>query len=336
MRLVTKDDGIDFYHKLVQRGLPFIISKLNPNSKSRTLSAFDNSSEYSSNWWIIPQVKQRWNEKITGNKSIGYEEYTVNTYLKNQRNLRMLSVGSGISSHELKFATFSNFGEIICVDIAKNLLRKASLIAEQRELKNMKFIMQDILKIDFEINEFDMIMFHSSLHHFSNIGVLISDRVKKWLKPNGFLLVNEYVGKDRLQFEKNQIMKINEGLKIIPSNLKRRFKTNLTKDKFYGSGYIRMIIADASECIESSQIKPILRKQFEVVEEKGIGGNLLMNILKDISHNFLNSENVEVEETLNQLFMIEDEYLKKNESDFMFGIYRKTAVTNTVYHDHAC
>lgn len=323
MRIVTKDDFIDMYIKTIQRGLSFIFSKLNPNQRSRTKSAFDNSSISNSNWWTIPLVKERWNRKITGNALIGYEEYTVKKYLEGRNNLRMLSIGSGVCSHELKFARFTNFSEIICVDIAKNLLIKAAEIAKDQKLENIKFYEKDVYKIGFENHEFDIIMFHSSLHHFSNIPGLIS-KIKLWMKPNGFLLINEYVGKNRLQFSKNQVMSINKGLNLIPKKLRKRYKTNLTKNKFYGSGYIRMIIADPSECVESENILPTVRREFEIIEEKPYGGNLLMNILKDISHNFLNSQDNDINQALMNIFKYEDDYLRDNESDFIFGLYRKT------------
>jgi len=324
MKLITRDDFWDVYLKTVQRGFTFIISKLNPSAKSRTKSAFDNSSIASANWWNIPMVRERWNEKITGDKLLEYEEYTVAKYLSGKYNLKMLSIGSGVCSHELKFAEHSNFEEIICIDIADNLLDKAENYAKEAELKNIKFWKRDIYKIDFDPDEFDIIMFHSSLHHFKNIQDLISTKIKKWLKPQGILLINEYVGVNRLQFKSHQISSINEGLQIIPIRLKKRFKSNLIKNKFYGSGYLRMIIADPSECVESSNIIPTIRKEFETIEEKAFGGNLLMNILKDISHNFISDNDKEAKAILKKLFELEDKYLEENDSDFIFGLYKKT------------
>jgi len=234
----------------------------------------------------------------------------------------MLSVGSGICSHELKFAKYHNFKEIICVDIVEYLLKKAAKHTKKESLENIKFWCEDILELDFEPHEFDMIMFNSSLHHFSNVEDLIKTKIKKWLKPEGILLINEYVGANRLQFNKEQILIINTGLKLIPKHLRQRFKSTLIKNRFYGSGYIKMIIADPSECIESENILPTVRSEFKVIEEKAIGGNLLMNILKDISHNFVNIQDAEVNRTLQKLFTLEDEFLEKHESDFIFGLYR--------------
>lgn len=47
-----------------------------------------------------------------------------------------------------------------------------------------------------------------------------------------------------------------------------------------------------------------------------------MSILKDIAHNFTNPEDQQSQDILEDLFNLEDEYLKNNSSDFLFGIYQ--------------
>lgn len=60
-RIITLDDIIDVYAKLIQRGVSFITSKLSLNTIKRTKSAFNELNIESSNWWNIPKVKERWN-----------------------------------------------------------------------------------------------------------------------------------------------------------------------------------------------------------------------------------------------------------------------------------
>jgi hypothetical protein len=50
-----------------------------------------------------------------------------------------------------------------------------------------------------------------------------------------------------------------------------------------------------------------------------------MNVLKDISHHFVET-NSEKEIVLNNLFEFEDNYLKSNTSDFIFGVYQKKKI----------
>ena len=83
-----------------------------------------------------------------------------------------------------------------------------------------------------------------------------------------------------------------------------------------------MKIADPSECIDSQNILPSIHNNFETIYEANYGGNILMTALKDISHHFIEM-NSEKETILNNLFEFEDDYIKKHQSDFIFGIYKK-------------
>lgn len=321
MRIITKDDFIDIYQKMLQRGAKFIFSKFNLNNKSRTLSAFDDTAIHSANWWIVPKVKERWNKKITDSADIDYETYCINKYFYDKKKLKILSLGAGICSHEIKFAASGVFEKVTCVDIADNLLRQAQQHAAAFGLQNMEFLAEDIYKLTFSKGQYDVVLFHSSLHHFSNIAQLLTEKIKYWLAEDGILLIHEYVGPDRLQFESAQIQAINKGLLTIPSKFRLRFKSNMEKKSFTGSGWLRMVLADPTECVESSKILPALRKHFMILEEKPIGGNLLMNILKDIAHHFTNQNNEEANRVLEKLFEMEDDYLQNHNSDFIFAVY---------------
>jgi len=292
---------------------------LNPNQIDRTKSAFDDSAFSSANWWIIPKVKARWNEKITGSAEIEYEDFLMTNVLKDSKDLTMLSIGSGVCSHEIKLAQYSQFKQILCIDIADNLLTKARVEAENLSLQNIDFLAGDIYKIPLE--KYDIVFFHASLHHFKDIENFIAKRIIPHLNPRGFLIMNEYVGPDRLQYPSNQIKGINKALHLIPISYRTRFKSDLVKQSYSGSGKLRMIIADPSECVDSSSILPVLHKYFDIVYEKPYGGNILMSTLKDIAHHFVDPDD-EKENVLNKLFEYEDEFLKSNQSDFYFGVYR--------------
>ena len=84
-----------------------------------------------------------------------------------------------------------------------------------------------------------------------------------------------------------------------------------------------MKIADPSECVDSEGIMPAINNYFDVVVEKPYGNNLLQSVFKDIAHHF-QGENLEPEklEILHKIFALEDEFLLKNPSDMVFGIYQ--------------
>ena len=323
-RYVTIDDFRDIYFKIKQKGMSFIFSKLNVTGKIRTKNTHNYQHTVAvSEWYIIPQIKKRWNKLITGNENVSYEDFLMKEIFAKQFNLRLLSLGSGVCSHELKFASYENFSEIICVDIAQNRLDEAKEIALKMNLNNIHFVCSDIQTYLENKKEYvDIVLFHSSLHHFKNMDNLIKNQIFNILKNNGKLIINEYVGKNRLQYTVEQIRSINQALALIPEKYKKIYGTKFVKKKFHGFGRLRMIIADPSECIESENSLQAIHSHFKIILEKPYGGNILMGVLKNIAHNFVTLD-AENERVLTDLFSFEDEYLKHNSSDFLLGVYEK-------------
>ena len=329
-RFITLDDFYDLYHKFKQRGLRFILSRFNSRSILITKSAFNQTRHESADWWVIPTVRERWNKMISGNPKEDYISFFVNNYLSGKKNLKLISFGSGSCSAEIELAKHGVFEEIVCVDIAKNRLDEAREIAKRHNLDCMNFLCQDANSMDISSNYYDIVFFQASLHHFDNIKSFTENSIKRVLKDKGLLVINEYVGPRRLQFPKTQIIKINEGLNLIPKKYKTRYLSNLSRRKYYGSGILRMILADPSECIDSESILPSIYTHFEKIAEKPFGGSILMTVLKDISHHFLEL-NGEKSLILTKLFDFEDIYLKNHSSDFIFGVYQKK-ITQNIYN----
>lgn len=324
-RFITIDDIVDVLHKSKQRGMGFLLTKLNVKGLNRTEKTFSQIDYESADWWIIPKVKERWNLLISGNPNLDYKNYFVENYLQNRKGLRLISLGSGFSHHEIELAKYSNFEEIVCVDIAKARMDEAEAKANELNLRNIKFVCADFNNYSIPSGYFDIVFFHASLHHFNHIQAFVKSTIQNILKPDGLLVINEFVGATRLQFPRHQILKINEALQTIPKEYRIRYKSNLLKTNYYGSGILRMIVADPSECVDSSSIMPAIHSNFQTIVEKPYGGNILMNVLKDISHHFV-SLDAEKSKVLEKLFSLEDEYMAANSSDFVFGIYQKKSV----------
>lgn len=321
MRIITKEDFSDIYIKFHQRGLPFLLSKLNLNSFKRTQSAFNDHNLEGSSFWIIPEVRKRWNRLITGNENQLYEEYISSKYFREKEKIHILALGSGICSHEIRLAELNPNCEIECYDFSDDLLKKAKEIADEKGLKNIFFHAKNVMEYHFEEKKYEAVFFHASLHHFDHIPEFLDKIVIKNLVPNGLLIINEFVGATRLQYPKIQLQYINKAIKLIPKEYRKIFKTQIFKNNYFGSGVLRMIVADPSECVDSISIMPAIHKKFDVVEEKFYGNNILQSALKDISHHFVELD-PKKKEILHQIFQLEDEFLEKYPSDSVFGIYK--------------
>lgn len=323
MPLITSDDWIETWQKLRQRGLQFVLSKFSPDPLHRTRSAFDDSAIEAANWWIVPAVRRRWNLLATGDPDQCYEDYTVARYFAGRQNLHMLALGCGIGSHERQFARHACFEHIDACDVAANLVQAAQSLASQAGLTNIHFAVADVNRMALPPEQYDAVMFHSSLHHFLRLDHLLGEKVYRTLRPGGLVIINEYVGTNRHQWSPCQLAEVNRILREeIPLQMRRRFKTGHLKRSVSGPGLLRMYLADPSEAAESEAILPVLRRHFTEVELKNLGGNLLMLLLKDIAHHFLAADEA-TSRLLERLFVLEDAFLRSEASHMVFGIYRK-------------
>jgi ubiquinone/menaquinone biosynthesis C-methylase UbiE len=84
-----------------------------------------------------------------------------------------------------------------------------------------------------------------------------------------------------------------------------------------------VIAADPSEAIRSSEILPLLRRQFEIIELRPWGGNILQFLLAGIAGNF-QSGDPQAGALLGMLMEIEGTLLRcgEFESDFAYGVAR--------------
>ena len=299
-----------------------LLSGFSLSNNARTANKFNNAG-YSSDFWIIPEVRNRWNEKCTGDPGLSYEDYTVSKYLAGLKDLRLLSIGCGTGTADRKFAKYPVFSLVEGIDLAENLIDEARTVTADLNLGNIRYHAGDFLQHKFEPESFDVILFHSSLHHFRNINQLLKNKVRPLLRDKGYLIVFEYVGPDRLQWTSLQIERANEILMKIPEKYRYRFNSKSVKCKNYRPGLLRMYLIDPSEAPDSGSILPSLHEYFKVIEEKKLGWDITHILLKDISHNFLNSD-TETRNILSYIFEEEDKYLEETgNSDAVFGIYRK-------------
>jgi 2-polyprenyl-3-methyl-5-hydroxy-6-metoxy-1,4-benzoquinol methylase len=318
---ISWGDFIDLYFKIKARGIGFLKKKIGASVNSRAISKW-NEKEMDTNFWVIPEVLQRWNEKSTGNPDLSYEAYFTQKYLADKSNLHLLSVGCGSGLRERNFAVFPNFATIEGIDFAEAQVYEASLHAKKENPDQIYYHTGDFLQHLFNREQYDVILFNSSLHHFNHIETLITNRVIPLLKPEGYLIIFEFVGPDRLQWKKEQLDFANNLLRQIPKKYKRRYNSYAIKRKIYRPGWLRMILNDPSEAIASTTILPAIHKHFKIVEEKKIGWDITHILFKDIAHNFL-SRDEETKNWIRYIFDKEDKYLKSTgNSDAVFGIYQ--------------
>ena len=307
--------------KTHQKGLRFLLDKFRIDSTKRVQAAF-NSTHQASNWWVIPEIQAGWNKQISGDAEIGYEEYLIENLFSKSKNLSLLSIGCGVGNHAIRFAQSANFSQVVGIDIAKNSIALANEKVKELGLDNCTFRFHDILKNPVE-ESFDVILFHSSLHHFPDIGGFLENRVLPILKEGGHLILFEFVGPNRHQWTKEQLRRSTQLLRAIPHKWRKTRLPFYIKNRVYRPGIWRMLLADPSESIDSESIQSQIHKKFKVIEESPLGGNLAHLIFKDIAHHFADM-NEEQRQIFTRIISAEKEFVDNQRlSDFIFGVYQK-------------
>lgn len=117
---------------------------------------------------------------------------------------RCLSLGSGIGRVEkylIKIGFAANF-ETIEINPRHNVVsRNIDSRIDARE--------GDLNFVELKSNTYDFVLCHGILHHLINLEHVL-DQINQSLKPNGLLLIYEYVGENRWQFTEERLICLRE------------------------------------------------------------------------------------------------------------------------------
>jgi SAM-dependent methyltransferase len=318
--LFSPGDIIDLYYRFARnRRIINPFGRAFMSNTARTATWWNTVASSGTNWWDVPDVVARWNRMISNDASEPYMRHVGNRHVAGNSAVRLLSVGCGTGSKEIAIAGLWPLWHITAIDISASRIAAACRAARATSARNVEFKVGTIGG-SFDTGTFDVVLFDSSLHHFGGIDRVLSD-VAALLTGSGVLVINEYVGPDRFQWTGEQLSAANRLFRSIPSAFRRRI-SGAVKNRIYRPGYLRMVLSDPSEAIESSKILPALHRHFSKVEETALGGNLLHLVLKDIAHHFVEPD-AATQEILEELIEEENRFIADTASDFVFGVYRR-------------
>ena len=110
------------------------------------------------NWWDIPEVRQRWNKKVSGRKDLSHQEYFAQKYFAGVNLLTGLSWGCGRGEVEMKWAATGKFARIDAFDLSENRIAFARKAARENGLTGIiDFRVGDVYAIEMETEKYDFI-----------------------------------------------------------------------------------------------------------------------------------------------------------------------------------
>lgn len=271
-------------------------------------------------WLSNPIIEKTINYRLSGGKTQGYWlTWLVNKYFKKRRFDRLLSIGCGVGNHEILMAKLGFASQIDAFDFSENSLEIARKDATAAGV-DINFYQDDfnLFTID-DSKKYDVIFCSGSLHHVRELERCLSI-VRKCLKPDGYFIVNEYIGDCYNIYNQNQEDLINRIYECFHDTLKSG-----TTEKFSSPSIEEVLARDSSEAVRSKLILPFLEFYFDVEVLNPAGGGLLHELYPFLDHDRLSDGEPKSETIIKLLLEIETILMEQPgglSSDFCLCILR--------------
>lgn len=201
------------------------------------------------------------------------------------RNGRWLSLGCGSAATEIFASKEGLFDSMAALDVSPAALDIARRAAASAGASNITFRRADLNDLTLPQETFDVVLLNMALHHVTNLEG-VTALLEKALKPDGVLLLNEYVGPSQFQFTDRQAALASEILVALGSPWNTDATTGKPKLLFLRMPKEHWNVVDPSEAIRSAEMLPVLQPRFEIVLRRDYGGTLLNLVLENIVGNF--------------------------------------------------
>lgn len=230
---------------------------------------------------------------------------------------RMLSIGCGDGVHENIVARYGLAQSIVAFDASPVAIERARAEAEAGgwHVDFSVRLFEEFAAEPGAENEFDLVMFSGSLHHVTDLEGMLS-AVRRVLKPDGKVVVNEYCGACYQIYPQSQVDIVNRVLASIPPEFRAADVLEIPS--------IDLVMAtDPTEGVRSALIPQLVPAYFAPVHERFLGGGLLHPIFTCLNADRVNDGSPESRILVDMLIRMDDEFTRSGAlgHDFMFGIY---------------
>ncbi len=220
-------------------------------------------------WNNRPEVVEHLNRRATDSPAVRWWEHLVAWHGGPFRRVLALNCGNGWVEQELLEGGVAS--SAVGLDIDPALLHGASVAAERRGL-DVTYLQVDINSFPFdpaEIGEVDLVVNYAAAHHISHIDAVFR-RIASLLRPDGVFVSWDYTGPHRNQYAAAQW----EALHRLNLELPVELRKQLTYPHLP-----TMLATDPSEAVHSDLVLPTMRRYFDLVHLRHLGGGLAYELL---------------------------------------------------------
>jgi len=202
-------------------------------------------------WLSNPIIEKSINHRLSGGNTNGYWlKWLVKNYFKNKRFDRLLSIGCAVGNHEILMAKLGLVTQIDAFDFYETSLEIARKDAATAGVE-INFYVDDFNLFAIDDNKkYDLVFCSGSLDRVRELERCLSS-FRKCLKPDGYFIVNEYIGDCYNIYNQNQVNLINGIYKGFHYTLRSG-----TTEIFNSLSIERVLAKYSSEAVRSKLILP--------------------------------------------------------------------------------
>ena len=273
-----------------------------------------------SQWVSNPIIEESINKRMSGGETQKYWlAWLIEDFFACQKFERLLSIGCGIGNHEVIIAKLGLAKHIDAFDFSDASLEIARKNADLAGV-NINFYQDDFNNFQIaEDRKYDVVFCSGSLHHVKEIERFMSI-VHQSLKPEGYLIVNEYVGDCYNIYSQHQVDLINRLYNCFPDELKSG-----KMETFINPTLKQVFEADPSEAVRSKLILPLLTEYFKMEVFNPLGGAILHPMYPLLDHSQFLPGDAKGEAIIRLLLEFEDILMELPgglQTDFCLSILR--------------
>lgn len=275
-----------------------------------------------SQWVKNPIIAEMLYKRMSSGETAKYWIYwLVEDFFANRKFENMLSIGCGIGNHEILLAKLGLTKKIDAFDFSEASLKIAKEEAKKAEVK-INFYQDNFNEFSLGKNQkYDLVFCSGSLHHVKEIERLLLI-VRQALKPEGYFIVNEYVGDCYNIYNQRQVEIINRLYRCFPDSLRSRSKV----EKFVNPTIEQVFATDPSESVRSKLIIPFLKAYFDIELYRPYGGGILHPMYPLLNHDKLVAKEPKSETIIRLLLEFEEILMSLPggiETDFCLFVLRQ-------------
>lgn len=260
--------------------LPVAASQTSDQSAERSYWETNPTIAAKARQWVSnPIVKDVVNQRMSGGQSQKYWlNWLVKDYFAGQTFDYLLSLGCGIGNHEILMAKLEFARHIDAFDFSEASINIARQEAEKEGVQ-VNFYRDDFNQFSLqEGKKYDIAFCSGSLHHVKELERFL-DIVHRSLNPEGYFIINEYVGDNYCIYDKKQVQLINRLYHCFHELLQSGIQP-----EFFNPTIYQVFATDPSEAVRSKLILPFIEYYFNIEVMNPFGGGILHPLYPLLNH----------------------------------------------------